>query len=41
MNLDASNWPTQIVLQEKVPLTLREECPNSEFFLVRIQENTD
>ena len=22
-------------------LTLRENCPNTEFFLVRIQENTD
>ena len=32
MNLDASNWTTQIVLQENVRLTLREKCPNTEFF---------
>ena len=30
-----------IFIRHTVRLTLREKCPNTEFFLVRIQENTD
>ena len=31
---------TNKILWRILPLTLREKCPNTEFFLVRIQENT-
>ena len=32
---------TNKILWRILPLTLREKCPNTEFFLVRIQENRD
>ena len=32
---------SQKIYTSGVTITLREKCPNTEFFLVRIQENTD
>ena len=35
------HYDNEVVIQAFIELTLREKCPSTEFFLVRIQENTD